>query len=286
MKPNGWSRLALTSFLGLALSYAFVFLAALPIRYLRLTYGRGLFWTFTIGSIALLAAAGLWQWMMVHSILCFLIGFYRELEEQGYGIFPSSLMSLVFVGLLFTGSALSYASLSGANIKSLLKTQSAPLLAELKQMPRFQDMDLSEFVWFIPSGLVITLMLILFISLTLTRAPHTQHTQQELRAFQLPDWTIWVFILSLGATFIPLNLDWLPTVAMNFLAVTLAAYFFQGLAVFTYFLDRLKIFGLWRVLAYFIVFFQMFIFISGLGILDYWFDFRSPNNGLLKKKTL
>ena len=66
----------------------------------------------------------------------------------------------------------------------------------------------------------------------------------------------------------------LTTLGFNLLSVSLAAYFFQGLAVFSKGLDYLRIFGIWRLLAYFLIFFQMFIFISGLGILDFWFDFR------------
>jgi len=134
---------------------------------------------------------------------------------------------------------------------------------------------LQNFLWYLPSGLIITLMLILFVSLTLGRLPRQTKQNQSLLYFKLPDWAIWFFIGGLGATFIPTQGSVLALSAMNVLVITLAAYFFQGLAVFTFFLDRFNIQGLWRLLAYFLVFFQMFVFISGLGILDYWFDFRS-----------
>ena len=288
MKKNDWSRLAFTSFMGLVLSYAFVFLAALPIRYLRLTFGRKAFIISSALCFSLVLSFGLWQWSLVYLSLCFLIGLYRELEEKRFSIFIASSLAVFTTAAANAFVLLGYSKVTNQNIQALLVEKSQPFMQQLQQIPRFKEANLDDLMWYLPSGLVITLMIVLFVSLTISRVPTTQQHRFELRMFSLPDWLVWVFIGSLGATFVPLGTPLVSLLSMNILAITLAAYFFQGLAVFTYFLDRLSVFGLWRLLAYFLVFFQMFIFISGLGILDYWFNFRHQglqehNNQSLKK---
>lgn len=279
MNKEYWSKLAFASILGLLLSYTFVFLAALPIRYLRLTFGRKAFLlSSTIGFIGL-AAFGLLQWALVYLSLCLLIGFYRELEERKLSIFLASAIAIIITAATNLFAFFGYSQIKGINFYSLLTEKSEPLIAQLQQLPRFQEASLDNFLWYIPSAVVITLMMILFVSLTVSKGPGRIKQSVELRMFSLPEWAIWVFIGSLGATFIPITGQLISLISMNVLAITLAGYFFQGLAVFTYFLDRLSIFGFWRLLAFFLAFFQMFIFISGLGILDYWFDFRlQPTN--------
>lgn len=270
-------RWAFTSLMGVALSYAFVFLAALPIRYMRLIYGRRVFLFTSLVCSATLLAFGLWQWSLVYFSLCFLIGVYRELEEKNFSIFIASTVTVLVTAGTNLFAVFGYTRWTGQNMKLLLTEKAEPIHQQLQQMPRFKEVDLTELVWYIPSGLIITLMVIIFISLTVTRLPNSPRKHLQMRMFRLPDWTIWAFIISLATTFLDLGSTVLSVAGSNVLAITMAAYFFQGLAVFTYFLDRLSIHGFWRLLAYFLVFFQMFIFVSGLGILDYWFDFRFKN---------
>ncbi len=267
-------RWAFTSLLGVVLSYAFVFLAALPIRYMRLMYGRKIFALTTLTCIGTLLFFGLWQWALVYFSLCFLIGVYREFEEKNFSIFLASTVTILVTAGTNLFAVFGYTRWTGQNMKLLLTEKAQPIHDQLKEMPRFKEIDLSELVWYIPSGLIITLMVILFVSLTVTKFPTSPKKLIQLRMFRLPDWAIWTFIISLAATFLDVGNSLVTLVGSNVLAISMAAYFFQGLAVFTYFLDRLSIYGFWRLLAYFLVFFQMFIFISGLGILDYWFDFR------------
>lgn len=277
----------MTSVLGVFLSYAFVFLAALPIRYLRLTFGRKIFLLSTTACASGLLVMGLWQWAIVYLSISSLIGFYRELEESRASVFASALTAISLTTLLSGMALFTYTTLSGTGVKSLLLEKATPILEQMQKVPRFQDASLQNFLWYLPSGLIITLMLILFVSLTLGRLPRQAKQKQNLVYFRLPDWAIWLFIGSLGATFIPTQGSVLALSAMNVLVITLAAYFFQGFAVCTFFLDRFNIRGLWRLLAYFLIFFQMFIFISGLGILDFWFDFRSqPTTGKSIRKKI
>ena len=94
MKKENWGKLAFTSVMGLILSSTFVFLAALPIRYTRLYFGRWVFLSITLLGSGLLFAFKQWQWAIVYLCLNLLIGSYRELEEKKLSIFISALVSI------------------------------------------------------------------------------------------------------------------------------------------------------------------------------------------------
>ena len=107
----------------------------------------------------------------------------------------------------------------------------------------------------------------------------------EFKMFRLPDWFIWLFIGALGLSNIPVGLELVPVVAKNLLMIFSGAYFFQGLAVFSHFLDRLGIFGFWRWPIYFLITFQLFIFIIGPGYFGLlaWFSPSSVNQAPIGK---
>ena len=264
------------SAMGVALSYVFVFLAALPIRYVRITYGRNLFLFINAIGIAVLGAMGLYEWALFHASLCFLIGAYREFEESHFSLFISAGSALVMTTLFWMAGLYTYSAGQEKGLKVLLLERLEPVKDQIHQVPYLKDVDLQNFIWFTPAFISVTFMMVLFVSVVIPWRPNSTQSQIQIRMFKLPDWMIWSFIGSLGASFITGGHSLIPILGMNVLIVTLAAYFFQGLAVMTYFLDRMGIYGFWRLLAYFLVFFQMQIFICGLGILDFWFDFRLP----------
>ncbi len=284
MNKDSFKRLAMTSVLGLVLSYTFVVLAVLPIRYLRLQFGRSIFW-----AVALLGSGGLllfhfWQWAGVYLTLCLLIGSYRELEERKLSLFMASISS---IAITLTGALVlffSFLKMTKTDWQTYLLLKIKPIMDQFQQLPRFQGMSSESVIWYLPSGLTIMLMLILFISLTIS--PTGKAQRKNLLSFKLPDFLIWSFILGVALSFIPAQESLISFVGYNLLIISLASYFFQGLAVFVCFLDRFEIHGFWRLLALFLIFFQMFLFVCGLGILDYWFDFRSQTSQRkIKQKT-
>ena len=282
MKREEWSKWAFTSTLGLLFSYTFVFLAVLPIRYLRIVFGRKLFILSSILCFIGLISFGMWAWAFVHISLSLLIGFYRELEENHVSVFTSALLSIGTTVMASLVSFFSYSKITGRDTESVLGGYFASVIEQIQRSSHFQEINFESFLMYLPSGFIVSLMFILFISLI---GVQSSSNYSQLKNFRLHDGFIWVFIFSLGLTFISIFGFKVSMIATNIFIVTLAAYFFQGLAVFTHFLDRCSIFGFWRFLAYLIVFLQMF-FISGLGILDYWFDFRSKKSTALEGKNV
>lgn len=284
VQKNSITKLAISSVLGLVLSYTFVVLAVLPIRYLRLQYGRATFWAVVcLGSGSLLLLRQ-WQWASVYLSLCLLIGTFREFEERRLPLFISGLVSIATASLGALILLYSFLKITKKQWLNFLTEKTQPLIEQFRQIPRFEFVETQHVIGFLPTGLILTLMMVLFLSLAI--APESRMQKKSLLLFRLPDWMIWAFISSLALTFLPARDSLESFVGLNALILCLAAYFFQGLAVFVSFLDRFAIYGFWRMLALFLVFFQMFLFICGLGILDFWIDFRSQfKTKKLKQKT-
>lgn len=94
---------------------------------------------------------------------------------------------------------------------------------------------------------------------------------RDLSRWQAPPHAIWLFIASGFAMFTPIGV-----LARNFFAVLLVLYFFQGAAVVTYYLNRLRVPAPLRgfVLLLSVLEQILAVFILLLGVFDLWGDFR------------
>ena len=98
----------------------------------------------------------------------------------------------------------------------------------------------------------------------------------DFRGFRNPDHLVWVLI---AAGFAMLLQNGLVTgVALNVLIVTSTLYFFQGLAIVSYFFNKLATPSFVRTLFYLFLTFQPYLAIgvAVLGVFDLWGNFRIP----------
>lgn len=96
----------------------------------------------------------------------------------------------------------------------------------------------------------------------------------NLHAWQAPLWLIWVLIAAGFGLFVPL--DGVAWLSRNVFIVVLAAYFCQGLAIVSYYLQRLQLPTGLRIASYLLIGVQQIIagIVLMLGVFDFWGDFR------------
>lgn len=96
----------------------------------------------------------------------------------------------------------------------------------------------------------------------------------NLHEWQAPVWLIWVLIVAGFALFVPM--EEVSLVARNLFVVVLACYFCQGLAIVSYYLQRLGLPAGLRVASYVLIGFQQVVagIVLMLGVFDFWGDFR------------
>lgn len=99
------------------------------------------------------------------------------------------------------------------------------------------------------------------------------------KTWRLKDEYIWVFIVSAIMTFLFKCAKFQSgyVIGLNLLIIISAVYLVGGLAITNFFFDKWKVFPFIKLLIYVLVFtspiFLMLIII--LGLVDFWFDFRS-----------
>ncbi len=134
-----------------------------------------------------------------------------------------------------------------------------------------------------PSLMFVFVLIVVVINMLvgrrLTRLPHAVARMRETVGFRLPDAGVWVVIACGVVFFVNLyvvRMGWLKAVALTGLVAMAAIYFFQGFAVVSFFLERVRM-KLVKLMAYIaiILFFQaVSVAFVGLGFADVWLHFR------------
>jgi hypothetical protein len=99
------------------------------------------------------------------------------------------------------------------------------------------------------------------------------HTTSFL-AFKIPDFFVWVTMVSFLLSFVDLKNEGLMTLGVNVFNVMVVLYFFQGLAIMEWMMNLFKMGFFMRLLTYLIVVGQLFFLLSAVGFIDFWVDFR------------
>jgi len=96
----------------------------------------------------------------------------------------------------------------------------------------------------------------------------------DLRLWRTPDALIWVLIVAGFAMFVPV--EPLSLAARNAFIVLLGCYFCQGLAIVSYFLERLRLPRGVRLVGYLLIAVQHIVagVVLALGVFDLWGNFR------------
>lgn len=96
----------------------------------------------------------------------------------------------------------------------------------------------------------------------------------NLHEWQAPVWLIWILIVAGFGLFVPA--EGFALAARNLFVVVLTGYFCQGLAIVSYYLQRLQLPAGLRVASYLLIGFQQVVagIVLMLGVFDFWGDFR------------
>lgn len=256
------------------LSGSFLFLAPIPARYLHMNHGRLVYWAFTlVSSLAILFFAP--QWAVTHAAVLILMGLFTELEEQNISSFYSASASILITGLSVVLLVLVWGKVTGTPVLAALKTNVSDIVTQYKAIrgAKEPDMDVATVLALMPAIMSATLMLMVFVGTVFVRTATTARAVQ----FKVPEYFIWAFIFTLAGTFLidPVKYFYVQKTISNLLFFSLAAYYFQGLAIMGFYFKKLRVNYFLRTVLFFAIGVHLFIFVAGLGLSDLWFDYRS-----------
>jgi len=97
---------------------------------------------------------------------------------------------------------------------------------------------------------------------------------RNLSIWQAPDALVWVVIVSIALLLLPNQA--MKLISLNALVVLVVIYFFQGIAVVSFYFEKKEIPLLFRWLIYTVIAVQQFflLIVAAVGFLDIWADFR------------
>lgn len=131
----------------------------------------------------------------------------------------------------------------------------------------------------LPALLVLCGALMVIVNLVLLRRWTNTLRDVDLRLWRTPEALIWALIVAGFAMFLPVQP--VTVVARNAFIVLLGCYFCQGLAIVSYFLERLRLPRGVRVAGYLLIAVQHIVagIVLALGIFDLWGNFRRLSIG-------
>lgn len=256
-------------------------LGAAPLKLVRDYCGRVGYWLLGLLFVGLVF---LTPWKAL--ALCFLLilvamGLFNDFEERGHGVLYSGSFAVLVTTLLGSGAFALWIYRTGTDWYSMLLKSVEQLLEPARQVASIQ-VEPATILAQAPSAFVILLTLAVFAGVIFENRLRLafdlpKSASRHLGQFRLPDAFIWLLIVSVFFAFAKLGTipTWIPILASNVLNVLALLFFFQGLAVVTKTLHVLRVGLFWQFLFFILIVFQLFLFVSVLGLFDYWIDFRS-----------
>lgn len=264
----------LVSALTTALSAALMLMAPLPARYLRLSFGRTAYWLFAVASSTALFFFSP-AWALSQFILLLLIGLYTDLEQNKVPTFYAGVISVFFSSVSLFFLLGTWARSQQTSLVPLIKGYVETALQASQKIQQLPVHVTAEAVMgAFPALVSFVLMVMVCISVLFVKP---QSKTEKISAFRAPDSLIWVFIMALAATFL-LDVQkafYVQTAASNLLYFCGAIYYFQGLAVAGFFLQKMRVNYFLKAGLFFVLAFHLFVFVAVLGLSDVWFSYRS-----------
>ena len=263
-------------------------LGGVPLNGLYRSMGRTMYWIFWPISAVLVFLVGFYGMAIGILLISLVIGLFNEVRRRGYPLIVAGFIAVSFTSFLSFLGAFFWAKYNQIRWSTYFENYINDNI--VKYMPQANNnsfsLDIQQLVMQIPSAGVIVLILSLFLAVVFERRVLTWlkipcFQREQLFGFKLPEPTIWLFIFSVFATFFKTERAWINMVGLNVLNIVAILYFFQGLAVISYYLKITKTSPFWQTLIYLFAILQLFIAVVLLGVLDYWFDFREK----MKKKA-
>ena len=195
---------------------------------------------------------------IIAGLLLFVIGYLSSLEnvstEEAVRTFSERVIA----------KSLSF------NEKSGLSTVDMKELQNLA--PAFADMMSTLYPSLIVVAVMVSLWLNIMVLDRVMKRSGGEAPFEKLSNWKAPEQLVWGVIFGGAALILPL--DGFREIGVNVLVILFAIYFFQGMAIVSFYLNKRETSGLVKSVGYLIVIRFLAILVAVLGLFDMWADFR------------
>lgn len=266
-------------------------LGGVSLKVLRHQLGRLGYWLLTAVITGGLFAAHAGPLAVAFLSLVVLMGVFSELEELHLSFLWSSFFTLLLNCLIAGGAMALWVSRVGPKWSTILQSSLETLLQPLTQINSSLKINYADLVYQIPSIVLVLWMAAIYLAVLLEGRLNSQEgpkkdvmesgfpsMRRQLSDLRMPDAVVWIFILALLGAFGGFDLRGVESISVNILNISFVLFFFQGIAVVARFFEKLKMGSFWQGIFMILIVVHLFLFVSLLGLMDYWLDFRSRFN--------
>jgi hypothetical protein len=268
-----WSLVltALTGLLGFA-----------PLRFLRAQIGGARFLFLALAASALLLGLKLPMMALAFLITAAMVLAFSEAADGGFSLGVSASIGLLTgTTVLVLAGAFAIRAM-GPTWLDLIRNQIDAQIARMAEMNFISSTVLTSESVFrqLPSVFFCLLMvglgtgLILEVPYFRTSSRSTGYTGR-LTDFRVHPAFVWAVIGALLLAFFDFGIEATRSIGINLLNCLAVLFFFQGLAILCRYFEVLRVGTAWRVFWLFVFVTQLFLVLSVVGFVDYWFEFRS-----------
>lgn len=260
-------------------------LSAPALKVLRRRLGRGWYWAFVTVLSGTLVVAHATPLGILFFSMGTLIGVFEEFEDMEFSLVASSFFTLLINTLLGAGAFAFWVSVTGPKWMQILVAAADESLSVFGTLPPLLQTNAHDVVTLAPSSVIMTWMVSIYIAVLLEGrlstgdwavVPKAPSLRPQLVRLRMPDAVVWIFIAAIVGRFV--NLAGMPAalsvISANVIRICGLLFFFQGVAVVYRFVERLRLSAFWQGLFLFVAVVQV-LFVSLIGLLDYWMDFRT-----------
>ncbi len=255
-------------------------LAGPSLKALRSYVGEEVYWLFGLLPVMIFLVCGLQAYALVFFAIVICVGIYADLEEQGHSYLVSGAVSLAITCGLAFGTAGLWLSHQESDWIAQLTTQVEGPIRQAFSLPSGDlPFEIRDVIVQMPSVVVMAVLFTLFLAAAfehraLAIVGVVKKRSSFLEAFTVPTPMIWVFTLCLLVSYGGFGSTEVKLVGQNILNICLSLYFLQGVSVLVVFFKALKLSPFWQFLLFVFLVLQLFLLVTGVGLLDLWCNFR------------
>ena len=277
------------------IGFFFVVFLPLPIVYYRLKFGRRIGAIIPLSAVAAVAIVGRAKFAQFGFLAEFLvIGFFiGENAAKKFSIEKTVLTSAGAVLIAFLISVFFYSSINGIDLisetalsieayleKIIFTNEGLILPKENAALIKAKLPEISNMLVFIIPGIVMANALLTSWIYSLTAKAFFMAKNignfefGPLNQWKAPEFLVWVAIGTGFFMFIPVPL--ISVIGLNALPILFVVYFFQGIAIVSFYFEKKKLPKALRIVLYFFIAIQQLLvfLIIGIGFFDVWLDIR------------
>ncbi len=131
----------------------------------------------------------------------------------------------------------------------------------------------------IPGLTITSTLLVIWVNILLSKAVLKGKFQfhpdyEKLNQWQAPDYLVWAVIGCGLLMLVPASVS--KMIGLNVLLILMTIYFFQGMAIVSFFFEKKQVPRLFKILLYTLIALQQLVLIAviGIGLFDMWLNFR------------